>query len=669
MVDCFESGRVKTKRSRWTLVTLRVLRENSLFIYLSLPSSLAKLSSVFQPPHILSCSGVTMTPMRHSIDIVTAPLPSPLFKERFCRSSRIGTRPSTFSTVSFLGTQRSPRFYEKLCRWFKQKRGKDFAVNDAFPTEKHSNAHHNTVIKLAASRTASNSPALAPRNIRNFSSPRHHPRLIQSSLTATLSVSSEGQGSLRSLTKTVDRLSPLSAKGCGRLPLSSTASTGSAGSAQVLNPNRGISIESGYYSFSTCSSPPVSLGQSSPSIFKRERTSRFRFLTRAFKAAVKNGKSLSEEIPESTGEENFLWQSRSHEDDMADGRRRKFLSKASAFHSAVDEVDDDDLRSESRTSSNCDSSVFSDSMSSLPQADSHEMVALTLGDFRVKYNELQFKHALSSRTGAEIHTGKCQVWDVNIHSCCPKNDEEVQEWLADVRRLTQIRHENLVLYMGACVEPPKFAIITSLIKAESLYTHMVVQGTRITSLNKLSILRQTANALSYLHCKGIQHGRLSTHNIFLETTVKVSLLDYTPSLLNLQYLSPELACTLTSPTNAPAKTKEGDVFAFGSVIYQLLTQRLPLDNLPAQAVLYLVGRGDLITHLGPNLNPGLARMIERCWNPKAELRPSFPALCNLLQPLASSIGARKHSISEPRSLDKVGHAGRQTLFNVEQKAI
>ena len=55
------------------------------------------------------------------------------------------------------------------------------------------------------------------------------------------------------------------------------------------------------------------------------------------------------------------------------------------------------------------------------------------------------------------------------HSNQPRNDQEVQAWLADVRALTDIRHENVVLYMGACVEPPKFAIITSPIKVKSYF--------------------------------------------------------------------------------------------------------------------------------------------------------------------------------------------------------
>ena len=600
------------------------------------------------------------------------PMPSPLLKERFCNSSRHGTRPSTFSTVSFLGSERSPRFYEKVMRWFRQKRGRNMS-SEHFPTEKHSNAHHNAVLVNSPLRRGScQSPALGSRRASKlFNSPKH-PLLLQSSLST--STHSEGPASNRSTPTSLhrcpgtDRVSPISHyKLRSRLSSTSSVSSNSNALPPVVS-SRGISMESGYQSISTCSSP----ADTSPSIFKRDRSTRFRFLTRAFKAVKVNGKSLSEEVPENEMED-YLWQSRSQEDNIADGKRRRYQLKEAPFNSRVDEEevdkDSDELRTESRASSYCNSSVFSGSLSSLTQSDAHEIVAITLGDFRFKYAELEFNQLISSSPRTRVHSGKCQVWDVNIHSYSPRNDEEVHDWLAEVRRLTHIRHENIVLYMGACVEPPKFAIVTSLLKVESVYAHTVIQGARLTAANTLSILRQTANALSYLHCRGIVHGRLSAHNIFLESKVKVSLIDYTPSLLNMQYYSPEIARDLTfSDQDTKIKSNEGDIFAFGTLICQLSLQRLPLDNLPAQAVLYQVGRGKLPNHLHRmQMNPGFARLLERCWSLEPSLRPTFPVICSILQPLLNSVSARKHSLSEPRNLDKLGKHAKQPLFYTEKQ--
>jgi serine/threonine protein kinase len=423
--------------------------------------------------------------------------------------------------------------------------------------------------------------------------------------------------------------------------------------------------------------------------------SRFRFLSRALHAVRVKGASLSEEIRENPGEaaqSSSCWQSRSTEDaaaaadqleqapksagPVAGDKRRLYQTKASAFHSAVNYEDEDHGRCESRGSSSLGggglnsiygSSVFTGSLSSLSTTDVHEMVALTLGDFRFRYDELELGQPVTGGYGANsIRRGKCQVWDVIIHSCCPSNDEEVRDWLAEVRRLTQIRHENIVLYMGASVEPPQFAIITSLIKADSLAAHMEMPGSRLSATAKLALLRQTSNAFSYLHCRGITHGRLSAHNIFLESTVKVSLLDYAPDRLNLQYYAPEIARQLRpeQPHLPLNKSQAGDVFAFGTLVYLLACSRLPLaGHRSAQSLLYQVGTGRMLsTGLPGNIHPGLGRLITRCWDAEPADRPAFPAICSQLQSLVNSFStARKHSSSEPRNLDQIGKIGTGLL--------
>ena len=91
------------------------------------------------------------------------------------------------------------------------------------------------------------------------------------------------------------------------------------------------------------------------------------------------------------------------------------------------------------------------------------MIDQLLGEFRIKYSELEFHETTKTESLSTICQGRWHG-DVVIHTCQPQDDEDVHSWLEDVRTLTNIRHENVVLYMGACVEPPRFAIITSPIK-------------------------------------------------------------------------------------------------------------------------------------------------------------------------------------------------------------
>ena len=531
---------------------------------------------------------------------------STTFNSSSCRSKM---RPSTFSTFSVVGSSsqskapRSPRFYTKVARWFQRKRGKRLPGDIAFPTEKHGNTLHCT--------------KEAPPQ---------------------------------------------------RAPLLSTTSSASQASVLPLPPRHGLSQESGYHSSSTSSSPGSSLRNRTSPFAK---TRRFRFKGRTFRAGQA---SLSEDIPESEAESGgapgwYSQESRSQDGSLAEGRRAGFHRRPQVFAGPAVEM-------ESRPPSAADSlaacsSVFggsSGSQSSLQHSDAHETVAVTLGDFRIKHSELEFGRVVVGRT-----TPHCRIqqgrWHggVLIHSCSPQDDADVEAWLAEVRVLAQIRQENLVLYMGACVDPPVFAIITSPLKAESLHMTTMVQGRRLSAPDKLALLRQTADALSYLHDRGIAHGRLSAHNIFLESKVKVSMLDYAPTSLNLEYYGPEVACRLDSllPCRPPSKSPEADVFAFGTLVFQVATDRQPLAALPAQARLWLAATGHLPALLAaqpPAIGgSSLGRLAARCWSTEPADRPTFAAICALLQPARCL--DKKLSLSEPRNLSQLGKPGGSGLLS------
>ena len=87
----------------------------------------------------------------------------------------------------------------------------------------------------------------------------------------------------------------------------------------------------------------------------------------------------------------------------------------------------------------CDDSVFSECTNSLIRSNTYEMVNLTLGDFRIKYSELEFSGRINTSPGISssmIHHGRWHG-DVVIHSHRPEDDEEVSAWLAEVEVFTR----------------------------------------------------------------------------------------------------------------------------------------------------------------------------------------------------------------------------------------
>ena len=86
----------------------------------------------------------------------------------------------------------------------------------------------------------------------------------------------------------------------------------------------------------------------------------------------------------------------------------------------------------------------------------------------------------------------------------------------DVATFRNTRHENVILFMGACMIPPKLAIVTSHCKGFTLYTHLHLRKEKFSMDKIVSIAQQIAQGMGYLHHRGIIHKDLKTKNIFLE---------------------------------------------------------------------------------------------------------------------------------------------------------
>jgi hypothetical protein len=55
---------------------------------------------------------------------------------------------------------------------------------------------------------------------------------------------------------------------------------------------------------------------------------------------------------------------------------------------------------------------------------------------------------------------------------------QLQAFKVEVAQLKKTRHENLVLFMGACMRPPKLAIVTELCRGRTLYHELHVRRER-----------------------------------------------------------------------------------------------------------------------------------------------------------------------------------------------
>ncbi|KAJ8722313.1 hypothetical protein PYW08_004715 [Mythimna loreyi] len=305
--------------------------------------------------------------------------------------------------------------------------------------------------------------------------------------------------------------------------------------------------------------------------------------------------------------------------------------------------------------------------------------SLSMKEWDIPYDELKLFEVIGTGRFGTVYRGSwhgavaVKVLHVLSDDCVP-----LDTFKHEVATFRKTRHENLVLFMGACMKPPRLAIVTSLCKGMTLYTHIHLRKDKFTANKSVIVAQQISQGMGYLHARGIIHKDLKTKNIFLENG-KVVITDFglfsvtklcfgnklVQSLRGdslgipagwLCYLAPELCRALTPHASLHLPfSKATDVYAFGTVWYELLCGEYPFKSQPPEAVIWQVGKGVKQSLANMQASRDIKDILMLCWSYRSSERPDFPHLLTTLQKLPRKRLARSpsHPVHLSRSADSV----------------
>jgi kinase suppressor of Ras 2 len=301
--------------------------------------------------------------------------------------------------------------------------------------------------------------------------------------------------------------------------------------------------------------------------------------------------------------------------------------------------------------------------------------SLSLKEWDIPYDDLNLGQKIGKGRFGTVYRGN---WHGDVAVKLLKEDflddeHAIEAFKLEVAIFKNTRHENLVLFMGACMKPPRLAIVTSMCKGSTLYTHIHLRRDKF-NLNKTTLIaQQISQGMGYLHRRGIVHKDLKSKNIFLENE-KVIITDFglfsvTKLVYDgdlglgipygwLCYFAPELIRNLKPyrPTNEDLPfTKSSDAYAFGTIWYELLCGEFPFKSQPPESVIWQVGRGMKQSLSNLQASRDVKDILMMCWSFQADDRPDFNQLFTTLERLPKKRLARSpsHPIQLSRSAESV----------------
>ncbi|KAG8326086.1 3-dehydrosphinganine reductase [Homalodisca vitripennis] len=182
--------------------------------------------------------------------------------------------------------------------------------------------------------------------------------------------------------------------------------------------------------------------------------------------------------------------------------------------------------------------------------------------------------------------------------------------------------------------------------------------------------------MGYLHARGIIHKDLKTKNIFLENG-KVIITDFGLFSVTklcfanrkvdglsipkgwLCYLAPEIIRSLRAHQKPDDEelpfSKSSDVYAFGTVWYELLCGEWPFKGQPPEPIIWQVGKGAKQPLANLQASRDVKDILMLCWSYQPSERPDFIRLLKTLEKLPKKRLARSpsHPIHLSRSAESV----------------
>ncbi|KAG5210582.1 hypothetical protein JEQ12_015776 [Ovis aries] len=259
-------------------------------------------------------------------------------------------------------------------------------------------------------------------------------------------------------------------------------------------------------------------------------------------------------------------------------------------------------------------------------------------DWEIPDGQITVGQRIGSGSFGTVYKGKWHDWNdiwsgnyllgdvaVKMLNVTAPTPQQLQAFKNEVGVLRKTRHVNILLFMGYSTKP-QLAIVTQWCEGSSLYHHLHIIETKFEMIKLIDIARQTAQGMDL---------NLTKEDIFLHEDLTVKIGDFGLATVKSRWsgshqfeqLSGSILWMAPEVIRMQDKNPysfQSDVYAFGIVLYELMTGQLPYSNINNRdQIIFMVGRG----YLSPDLSKILAsiELLARSL-PKIHRSASEPSL-------------------------------------------
>jgi len=264
----------------------------------------------------------------------------------------------------------------------------------------------------------------------------------------------------------------------------------------------------------------------------------------------------------------------------------------------------------------------------------------------IRFEEIEWGEKIGTGCFGNVYKGKCRGVGVAVKQLLKQelDARALEDFRKEVDIMAQMRHPNVCLFMGACFEKGKMAIITELLQDS---VHNIIHPSSRDNSKELSLLQRvkmakdTAQGIAWLHGANPQiiHRDLKPSNLLIDEHCNVKVCDFGLSQVKLRdqkirdgksipgtplWMAPEVL-------TGKEVDEKSDVYSFGIVLWEIISGQEPFPHHESYQVFK-----DAITKqnerppIPVDTHPSLKSLMETCWHPDPTKRPGFQQIIPIL---------------------------------------
>jgi serine/threonine protein kinase len=306
----------------------------------------------------------------------------------------------------------------------------------------------------------------------------------------------------------------------------------------------------------------------------------------------------------------------------------------------------------------------------------------------IQRDEVQLNPAVKKKPGgfADVHQGifDGEVVAVKIpKDTCSLTEKQFKEFIRELTVMANVKHPHCVMLLAACQNRNDPLLVIEWMCGGNLFEALGRDDPHSLPWHvRLRIAREIASAIEYLHRCKIAHGDLKSMNVLLTSDLVSKICDFGAAIQRLASTASLGSKTDTAATlqftlhySAPellrgsAANSKTDMYAFGIIMWELLTCKVPFEGVNAALLRDLIVKEGLRPQVDDTQTsefpPAFFDVMKLCWHTDPAMRPTAENVHQMLISIDPS--ARP---SAPLVLYPVGHpAPRGSVLDCLRQAM